>query len=170
MKFFDGQRFVEQADEFAPKGIFVGWMLSPTTAWNLFNFASFHGVKDVVHPDDMHCTIIYSPNGYHDKFGDTRLKMPIEVSHNNQPSTRILGKPGTEGALVTTYYSHQLADRHRYWRDEKGCDTTFPDFLPHVTLSYNAMDQDPTVIKRLIDYPCYIPLTFDRERVSPLKQ
>jgi hypothetical protein len=171
MKYFTGKNFIEiSSDDFHYKpGVFVGWLLSAASAENLYNFAKLQGVQHINPPEEMHCTIIYSPSSYTDKFGDFYLKMPIELNSHSSPTTRILGKPGSEGALVTTYHSTILANRHRYWRDEKNMQHSYPDFLPHVTLSYNALEQDPIVVKRLINYPCQIPIAFDRERISPLK-
>jgi hypothetical protein len=173
MLHFNGKNFIEVAEDSLnkPPGLFIGWMLSSDTAKDLYGFAKLLGVNNIVHPEEMHCTIIYSPEAHFEgKFGDTPLSMNLELNSDNLPATTILGKPGSEGALVTTYYSNILANRHRYWRDEKGLPHSFdPPFLPHVTLSYNAQDQNPGVVKRLIQYPCMIPIILDRERINPAK-
>ena len=170
MHIYTGKGFVEQASDFdlrSPKGAFIGWLLNNRSAQHMYDFANFIGVVYPVPPDELHATICYAPDARLDQtlFGDHPLPMPVELNHHNRPVTRILGKPGSRGALVTAYDSDQLYARHRYWQDQ-GLEHTFPGFLCHVTLSYDSSAQDPEVVKRLIRCPCSLPVVFDRERIA----
>ena len=161
-------KFERASDLNTPQGAFISWLLSPKSARDVHDWARFMGVRDITPPEEMHSTIIYSPDGYLDSdlHGDRPLPMPIAFSHLNRPRTRIFGQPGTDGCLVTTYDSDQMMARHRFFRDTFGLTSNFPVHIPHVTLSYNAQLQDPRVIQRLTECPCGIPLTFDRERIT----
>ena len=169
MLIFTGSHFVEQAfDSRTAAGAFVGWMLSHKTAQDIYDWANFVGVCNLLDPEEMHCTMMYAPDARleSDAFGERPLPMPVEVGRHNLPQTRVLGKPGSAGALVTTYDSEQLHARHRYWRDERNLVHSFPTFLPHVTLSYDAASQRPDVMQIMHRCPCMLPVTFDRERVA----
>lgn len=167
---FVQQPFVAMAsDTRTAAGAFVGWLMTSRTARDIYDWANYIGVVNVVDPADMHATIIYAPDERleSDVHGDKPLPMPVELGQYNNPQTRILGKPGSPGALVTAFDSDRLAARHRYYRDVRGFKHSFPEYLPHVTLSYDAASQDPQVIGHLIRFPCCLPFCFDRERVAP---
>jgi 2'-5' RNA ligase len=151
-----------------PRGAFVAWMLSSKTAREMFDWASYMGVQNVVPPEEMHATIIYAPESPLDSdlHGTRPLQMPIELSHLNRPKTRVFGEAGSAGCLVTTYDSDQLAARHRFFRDTFNLIPTFPTFVPHITLSYDAHSQRPEVMRILMSSPCGMPITLDRERIA----
>jgi hypothetical protein len=165
---FTGTKFVEQASEETARGAYVAWLLSHRSAHDIHAWAKLLGVANLVDPEEMHCTIIYDPIHPLDfsLHGDRPLPNPIELSHYNRPNTRILGAAGSDGALVTTYDSGQMSERHRFFRDNFGLEPTFPTYIPHLTLSYDAHSQSPRVLKLLTECPCRLPISLDRERVS----
>jgi hypothetical protein len=154
-------------DDNKPKGCYVAWLLSPRSAEEIASWANYMGIVDVVSPTEMHCSIMYAPDETleSDIHGDHLLPMPVEINHHNRPQTRILGKAGDAGALVTAYDSDLATRRHFQYRD-MGLRPSFPTFIPHVTLSYDAHMQCPHVMKRLMQVPCELPVVFDRERVT----
>ena len=172
MLIFSSNKFIESAelDTRTAAGAYVAWLLSPRSAQEMYDLANYIGVVDVVPPSEMHCSIIYAPDDTleSDIHGDHPLPMPVEVNHHNRPQTRILGKVGEAGALVTTYDSDALMQRHFQYRD-MGLRHSHPSFIPHVTLSYDASIQDPEVMKRMMKVPCEVPIVFDRERVTYIK-
>src|ERR1700735_1996125 len=142
---FAGRSFREQASNETPKGAYVAWLLSHRSARDIHGWARMMGVSNIVDPEEMHCTIICDPEkalafGLH---GDRPLSCPIELGYHNRPQTRILGQAGKSGALVTAYDSDLLAERHRFFRENFDLHPTFPSFIPHVTLSYDAHVQAP---------------------------
>jgi hypothetical protein len=162
--------FVETAfDRRTATGAFVGWLMTSRTAQDIYSWANFIGVVDLVHPESLHVTIAYDPDKRleSDVFGDRPLKIPIELGRHNRPTTRILGKVGSPGALVTTFDSDHLHARHRYYRDELGFKHSFPSYTPHVTLSYDASAQRPEVLQQLMRCPCGLPFAFAIERIAP---
>ena len=172
MLIFNGRHFVESAelDTRTAAGAYVAWLLSSKSAQEMYDWANYIGLINVVSPSEMHATIIYAPDDKleSDIHGDRPLPMPIEVNHHNRPQTRIFGKVGEAGALVTTYDSDALTRRHFQFQD-LGLRHGHPSFVPHVTLSYDASAQCPKVMERMMRVPCELPIVFDRERITYAK-
>jgi len=166
MLVFNGTHFTECAKQ-DTTGTYVAWLLSPRSSQDIFEWAKYNGITDLVPPTEMHATIMYAPKDELESsiHGDHPLPMPVEINHHNRPKTRILGKAGKAGALVTTYDSDALTRRHFQYQD-MGLRHAQETFLPHVTLSYDASAQCPKVMKRLMCVPCELPVVFDRERVT----
>lgn len=169
LTYVPGRGFVERAAALPPAaGTFVAWMLTDKTAREMRDWADFMGVVSLIPPEELHATIMYAPDQRleRDLHGDRPLPYPLALGRYNLPATRVLGKPGDPGALVTTFDSDRLAERHRYYRDVHGLTGTFPDYLPHISMSYDASAQRPEVMRRLMRCPCMMPISFDRERVA----
>ena len=151
-----------------PRGTFVAWMLSPKSAQDVAAWARMIGVPNIVPPDEMHATIMHSADAAvsPDEHGEHPLPMPVELGRYNLPRTEVLGKAGSKGALVTTYDAPRLTARHYFWRDQRGLVHGHEDFVPHVTVSYDASSIPADVYRRAMEHPCPIPVAFDRERVA----
>jgi len=176
---FNGQRFVEVAFEgpkhiigsspkTGPKGTYVAWLPSSRSATAVIGWARMMGLTDTVAPDDLHITIMYSPDAEVDphEHGDVPLPRQVGLTRFQDPRTAVLGKLGSPGALVTTYNSSVLNDRHNYWRDERKLVHAHEGFIPHMTLSYAADKVSPEVYKNLQANPCPIPLELAKERIA----
>jgi hypothetical protein len=164
-------RLVETSSE-GFKGAFVCWLLERKCAENFARWCTMMGVQDVTDPSDMHCTLAYSPEvGVPaELLGDRPLEYPYATGYHYAPTsprkTSILGKTGSDGALVVELQSPVLAMRHIHYRDEVGLPYGFPEYRPHVSMSYSAMTQSAEVRNNVVRNPCPLPLVFDTERVS----
>ena len=163
----EGGPWAELVSSESSVGAYVAWLLSPQSADSLSGWCRLMGLRDSVPPEDMHATVIYAPDGELDPcmHGDRPLPRPVELSRFNNPTSAVLGRPGSAGALVTRYDSEALASRHRYWRDEHGLKHSFPSYTPHVTVSYDAESVPQDVRRRVMANPYCGPLAFDRERI-----
>lgn len=150
------------------KGAYVSWLLSHRSAHDIYGWARSMGVTNLIDPEEMHCTIIADPERALDSslHGERYLTCPIELGAYHRPCTRILGQPGEDGALATTYDSDTLMRRHQIFRDRFGLQPTFPVYIPHISLSYDAHSQAPEVLHRLVNSPCRLPVVLNRERIS----
>lgn len=169
MKAFSPSRgFVEAASDEALNGCYVAWLVAPAAAARIASWARLVGVPDPVAPEDLHCTIMYSPErsltpGAH---GDHRLPVNQTVPFGNR-RTEVLGaSPDKPGALVVSFPSAQAELRNAFYRDVHGLEHSFPSLIPHVTLSYNAAACPPEVMARICACPMPMPIEFDRERVT----
>lgn len=128
-----------------------------TNAADLHLWAKGAGIPNLVPPEEMHVTQVYSrqPVSGLNVMGNT-----ITVDGG----ARSLEPLGDKGAVVLHFASQELQDRH----DEAmaaGASHDFPKYLTHVTLSYDAGDVDLDSI----DPPSF-PLVFGPEIHRPINE
>lgn len=125
-----------------------------TNAKDLHTWAQGAGIPNLVPPDDMHATIVYS-------------RAPAEMEPETNPVTvnggkRKIGALGDKGAVVLHFESPELQAQHQD-ASMAGASHDFPAFQPHVTLTYDAGGMDLSKIS-----PPDFPLEFGGEVHAPL--
>lgn len=107
------------------------------------------GLDPMITPDDMHVTILYTLNPVDwMKAGEEPWqeddKGGITIKAGGPRMQDIFG-PGAESrALVLMFASSALGYRHYRLVEDLGAEVSYPDYQPHVTLTYNAPpDFDP---------------------------
>lgn len=137
----------EEAAEFAasdPKPLYVSRKLLNTS--DIIDWARSQGFTNLIEPDDMHVTIAYS------KRPVNWFKMGDDLGYQMEPLAIQPGGPrqvaplGDQGAIVLHFYSGHLQARHRHIR-EAGASWDYPEYLPHVTLTYGGDDIDIDAIE-----------------------
>lgn len=124
-------------------GTFVGYHLYAQDAQRLQQFALDNGIPNPEPADKMHVTVLFSRNPVPNIKPWGMLKkamyaMPVEA--------RIFGE-GDEKALVIVLDAPDVVKRHKQLMQmHKEATHDHADFIPHVTLSYNAGDFDPTTL------------------------
>lgn len=118
-------------------GTYIGALFSVESRLALAHWVSSQAIPNQVDPKTYHVTLIYSRE---------TLKVPLvrrEVDwscwadkfyvfdNRQEPSQR---------SLVLALRSPELIDRHWYYRLNHGAKHDYPEFVPHVTLSYNVPD------------------------------
>lgn len=98
-------------------------------AADLHNWAKGAGIPNLVPPEEMHTTVVYS-------------RAPAEMNPEVDPvmvkgGPRTIEKLGDKGAVVLRFESPVLKAHHED-ATTAGASHDFPSFLPHVTLSYDA--------------------------------
>ena len=97
----------------------------------LISWAKQEGFNTTIEPDDMHVTIVYSTSPIH---WDCCGKRSDTITNDS-------GKRSIEtfdgGATVLKITSPELTQRWQQFRDA-GASWSFPDYQPHVTISYNG--------------------------------
>jgi 2'-5' RNA ligase len=107
-------------------------------AEDVVKWAKSVGFKTTIDPSDMHVTIAYSREPVDwDQFGE-QMKY-VSVLYN------YIIKQFDGGATVLSFNSEIL---HNRWKQflEGGASWDYPDYNPHVTLTYKAEDLDITSI------------------------
>jgi hypothetical protein len=100
------------------------------------------GITNKIDPADMHTTVIYSRRPCPDAMSMHELSTPF--------SGRIRGLhtwPTQEGqrCLVAEIDCASVNELHQLMRDQYGATHDYPEFTPHVTLSYDCGDQELTL-------------------------
>lgn len=116
------------------QGTYVSVIFSKATQLAIQNFLTRHGIAQPVIGDDLHTTIIYSR-----KLIDWSLASNINKSIElDNAHFEVWKNYGEETyCLVLAYQSEWLQNRFRLAR-ELGATWDFPDYHPHVTLSYQV--------------------------------
>lgn len=117
--------------------------------------------------DELHCTIMYSPD---------HLPSTVLLSRDSIPAlvigADILGPPGKEDTVVIKLLSGRLDYLHHKWR-MLGCKPTYDSYIPHISLfmvtSEKSMPSDVVseLNKRIKSSQPSITLL--RERIEDIK-
>lgn len=94
------------------------------------------GVIDIHDTRRLHCTLLHSV--YH--VPEHVSKMIIEPSRIHEATikgSQLLGK--NKESLVLDLDSESLIEKHKQWI-ETGAEHLYPEFIPHVSISYNYID------------------------------
>lgn len=130
----------QQTGDAKPRTLYVSRKL--LNGAEFLSWAKEQGFTSTLDADDLHVTIIYSrtaldwmkigaPWG-----GDEKGRLTIAPG-----GARIVEPLGDKGAVVLLFNSSELAWRHMAMR-EAGAESEWPDYQPHVTLTYQPGDID----------------------------
>jgi 2'-5' RNA ligase len=119
----------------AVSGTYVAVKYNPWCILKLIELAEEFEVPDILDEEDFHTTLIYS----------TVYAENVEVLDN----IRYIGIPkgfeiwksqSGKNCLVLTINSQSMVDRHLELMDKYKFNYGFPDYKPHITLSYDVGD------------------------------
>lgn len=135
-------------------GLYVAAKFSDSTLDAIENLQRELKVPNPVPRHKIHSTICYS-----------RVNIPYTTSQGSFEVARSghleVWNHGDSPVLVLVLDSDYLKFRHRYAR-ALGATHDFPDYTPHITLSYNV---GPLTFKGVVQ----IPVVLDREYKEPLQ-
>lgn len=172
MTFKEMFRYIEQLQEKNmsnhPNGTYISAKLTKKSQQVLDKFVSDHNIPNAADPKQYHSTIIYSRKGVPDaKSYKFKLPFKAKVKEWKKFDTQ-LGKSGK--CLVAIMESPELEKAHKDIRKEYGATHDYPDFHPHVTVSY---DYDGPLPKTVPDFKLEYGSTefkpLDPEFVPPKK-
>lgn len=129
-------------------------------ARDVLAWARSQGIKNLVPAKELHVTCLYSkaPVDWFELSGGWSWEGGLEVSAGGPRKVEELD----EGAVVLRFASAELVWQHKE-KIEKGASHDFPEYLPHVTLSY-----DPQVDLSTVE-PYNGKLVFGPEIFEPLE-
>lgn len=132
------QSFAVYLDELLEQrdyGTFVGIKWNPEDIEDLLT--QYRGEVENLNTTEIHTTLVHSAINIDDQFEfapDAKDQVATVTGLDR------LGKNGE--CLVVMLKCKWLQDRHRYIHDTTNAEYTFPDYIPHITLSY---DFDPDI-------------------------
>jgi len=154
----------------APRGSYMGLRPTPETIKAMREFMGDHRIPNPLADHKLHATVIYSrafcgakPLGKLDptwkgKFTD------YDIFKSSPKLEEGEGEDGVTNCLVMKFDCPELTDRHHYLSKHHGATHDFPNFDPHMTMSYDVGDFDH---KNLPDYDG--PHEFHEEYGEPLR-
>lgn len=103
-------------------------------------WAVSQGFASLVPPGDLHVTVAYSkkPVNWFLMASDFVLGERLVIDPGGP---RVVDRLGDQGAIVLHFWNEQLSWRNRQMRDA-GASWDFPQYLPHITLTYQGGDID----------------------------
>lgn len=125
------------------KGVYCSAQLSDDTKKQITQFCIDNDIPNIVPENEMHCTLIYSKKG-HDDFD-------CETEYNNDVAAKFSGFEmfgKDKDTLVLKIKSNDLTRRHNEMMDEYDLQYDFDTYIPHITLSYDAIDFDHTALPK----------------------
>ncbi len=139
-----------------PDGVYISVEVSEETKKNIHGYMDkhLHGFKK---HDDIHCTIIYS-----NKPMDVNIKTEEYTTEATFEKFSLFGEE--KNTLVMEINCPKLQERNKELMKEYGFVSDFPEYLTHVTLSYDASN---VTVSKLPSFD--FPITLLNETVSPLK-
>lgn len=122
-------------------GTYAGVRFDSSTIDALVEYTKTNEIPEPVKPADFHTTLLYSrkhlPN-YQPISSYDELMQGTVTGVDLWPAQ----SDGVKRTLVLTFKCPQLSKRHKELMDEHKAQWDFPNFKPHVTLSYQAAGFD----------------------------
>lgn len=133
-KFNSSSRKAEKLAKDAPRTLYAGRYL--VNADELRAWMTEQGFKNALPAEDMHVTTVYSktPLLWPEKSNQRQITANANIEDRK---IEVFG----EGAVVLTFKSTHLEADHARLLDA-GAKSDYPDYRPHVTLTYDAGDVD----------------------------
>lgn len=135
-----------------------------TNADELIAWAHEQGFTSTLKPEDLHVTVAYSKRPVNwMKMGGFWGWGP-DTSDHLVPigGPRLVDAIGDQGAVALHFFSGHLEQRNREMR-ERGASWDFPDYMPHVTITYDGAGVDLSKVK-----PYRGELRFGPEMFEPI--
>lgn len=142
-----------------PDGTYVAAKLSKDSQKALDEFVTQEKIPNAADPKQYHSTVIYSRKGVPDVH-DYKFALPFEAKIKEwRLFDTQFGKSGK--CLVAIMESPELEKAHKEIRETYGATHGFPDYHPHVTVSYDYDGPLPSTIPD-------VPLKYDTTEIKPL--
>lgn len=132
-----------QTVDAAPRTLYVSRKV--TNAAEIIAWAKGQGFKTTLPADDLHVTVIYSRSAVD--------WMKAGQDTWNDDGTLLIAPGGPRvvsrfdgGAIVLEFSSAALSWRHMDLK-RIGAETTYPDYSPHITITYDPGDVDPDKVQ-----------------------
>lgn len=117
-----------------------------TNAAEILAWAKEQGFATTLPADDMHVTIAYSRQPVDWMKAGTDWAQKADGTLIVEPGGARLIEQFDGGAVVLLFNSSALSSRH-YWIKEAGASWDYPDYQPHITITYDAGDVDLASVK-----------------------
>jgi len=149
----------------ASNGTFAGARLADVTVQGLQRFQRENDIQNPIPPEKFHVTILYSRKPCPEYEPAGKYPAPIAadfLAWDLFPSQK--DKDGNHSnCLVMKINSPELRARHRYLMDKHGATFDFDEYIPHLTLSYNAGDVLLEALPEFVE-----PIIITREYYQPI--
>jgi 2'-5' RNA ligase len=146
-------------------GRYIGLHFTPETKERIKKIIHDEGIPEPTPEDKFHTTIAYSKdNSIPDYKVAGRMDNPIDAKID---SFDIFPSQDGRNCLIAKLDCPECVNLHKKTRD-MGASYDYDDYIPHVTLSYNAGDYSPEQLDMLSQKYKGFPIVADEEYDEPL--
>ena len=151
-----------------PDGTYIAAQLTKKSQKDLDYFVTEAQIPNAADPKQYHSTVIYSRKGVPDA-KNYKFKLPFKAKIKEwKKFDTQFGKSGK--CLVAIMDSPELEKAHKEIRETYGAQHGYPDYHPHVTVSYDYDGPLPKVIPNIeLEYGSIQIEPLDPEFVPPKK-
>ena len=152
----------------AGTGTYAAVTFSESTVASLADLQEKLEIPNPLDSSDFHSTLLYSRVPLPNYVAQGELS-PVVTSDTEDFTLQIWPSNGGEkNVLVLTYPCEWLSNRWESVMKEHGATWDFPDFTPHVTLSYDVGDWKPK--EQIVQFTSKKPIAIVNEYSKPLDE
>lgn len=131
------------------RGTYAGVRFSKGTTERIRQFGKDNNIPCLLKPNYMHSTLLFSRK----YLPNYRSQGKIDPPYKGTPkSLEIWPTQDEKNCLVLRYDCQDLVDRHHELMDKHQATYDFPEYIPHVTLSYDVGSLDVDKLPAITDY------------------
>lgn len=143
---------LEKTEKKKPDGTYVGVTFNRETQNAIKKFIKSHDIPNMVGRNKMHTTIIYSRKYF--VFDDFKAEIdPAWIGKAKEFHVWETRDEKKSKALVLAYTCPELIKEHKRIMKEYDATYDFPEYIPHITLSYDVGDNFSVDNLKVSDFP-----------------
>lgn len=119
-------------------GIYISLELDEKSQDNMYQWAKENNIE-IIPKEKLHTTVVYSTKSINKWPGNKNIK-PIEIDNSTYEIIKL-------GEILVIKYSNKKIENFWKYTQKLGATWDFPDYLPHVTVIYDAKDINETKLK-----------------------
>jgi len=158
----------DEVETYQNLGTYIALSVDRLSGKKIRNFAEDYGISSPVPEDELHCTLFSTKNFIKGFKPQGVLLEPYMI---NGFELEVWPMDNGNSALVAKFESQAIESRHKAIREEfPEAEPTHAEFIPHVTISYEADSEGNYDLERLSYYfNVYVDyVSLNQEYVEPL--
>lgn len=145
-------------------GTYAYAKLSTQSATVLHEITKKYSIPNAVRPDKFHVTVLHSRKTLDNYHPTERYVLPLAAA----PKGLAIWETSTTPCLVLLLDCDDLINHHKFLMNKHQAEFDFPEYCPHVTLSYDIRNYDISAIQDIILNTA--PLELTGEYSEPLDE
>lgn len=130
---------LSEAKKKQPNGTYAAVGIDDESKAAIIKFGKENNIPNLVKPDDLHATLLYSRKHLPNYEPAGKLDPPLVGTFANWEIFKTDPKgTGRLNCLVLRFICHSLTQRHKDLMKEHDATYDFDEYKPHFTLSYNV--------------------------------
>lgn len=147
------------------KGLYVAVKYNQSAIADLMDLIKKYNIPSTLKPEDFHTTLIYSRkyaeiDGLDDDLGDKEIVAYPE-------NLEVFETFDKKRALVIKLDCPYLEDRHKYLMSKYELTYDYPEYIPHITLSYDIGEM---ILPKNVEFPKFFRISSEYQEELNLEK